>query len=137
MGDKLNKKVAELSWLEVQEHIDAGALAVLPIGAASKEHGYHLPLNTDWLQAEWLADRLMELAYVLVWPTVNYGYYPAFTDFSGSCTLSTTTFQALVEEISHSILNAGVKKLLLLNTGISTIKPLEAVAAATHIYETN
>jgi len=46
---------AEVAWPEVQRRLEAGAPALLPIGAACKEHGCHLPLNTDFLQAEWLA----------------------------------------------------------------------------------
>ena len=39
--------VATAAWPEVGERLANGALAVLPIGAASKEHGRHLPLATD------------------------------------------------------------------------------------------
>ena len=38
-------------------HLRDGAAAILPIGAAAKQHGFHLPLNTDRIQAEWLAAR--------------------------------------------------------------------------------
>ena len=121
--------VAELAWPEVEKRIQSGAIAILPVGASAKEHGRHLPLNTDQLQAEWLAARLIEKANVLVWPTLTYGHYPAFAGYPGSCSLSTTTFQNLVEEILQSILGSGVKSALILNTGISTIAPLKRVIA--------
>ena len=35
-------------------------VVILPIGAAAKQHGFHLPLNTDRVQAEWLAGRMAE-----------------------------------------------------------------------------
>ncbi|HVS27531.1 MAG TPA: creatininase family protein [Burkholderiales bacterium] len=117
--------VADLAWPEVEARIQSGAIAILPVGAAAKEHGRHLPLNTDQLQAEWLATRLIEKANVLVWPTLTYGHYPAFTDYPGSCSLSAQTFAKLVEETLVCILNAGAKQVLILNTGISTIKPIE------------
>ncbi|NIO42324.1 MAG: creatininase family protein, partial [Burkholderiales bacterium] len=72
--------VARISWPEVQTRIDAGAAALLPIGAGSKEHGPHLPLQSDQLQAEWLADQLLQRFPLLAWPVVTYGYYPAFVD---------------------------------------------------------
>jgi creatinine amidohydrolase len=121
--------VAELSWPEVEKRTQSGAIAILPVGAGAKEHGRHLPLNTDQLQAEWLAARLIEKANVLVWPTLTYGYYPAFTGYPGSCSLSTEIFQNLVEEILQSILGSAGKSALILNTGISTIAPLERVTA--------
>jgi creatinine amidohydrolase/Fe(II)-dependent formamide hydrolase-like protein len=53
---------AHLSWPEVERRIKAGAVAVLPVGAACKAHGPHLPMNTDMLQAEWLAAALVQRA---------------------------------------------------------------------------
>jgi len=106
--------VAKLTWPEVEEHIQSGAVAILPVGAAAKEHGRHLPLNTDQLQAEWLSARLIEKANVLVWPTLTYGHYPAFTDYPGSSSLTTATFEKLVEEILQGIFGSGSKSALIL-----------------------
>jgi creatinine amidohydrolase len=119
---------AHLSWPEVEQRIQAGAVAVLPVGAACKAHGPHLPMNTDLLQADWLATALVQRADVLVWPAVTYGYYPAFTDYPGSVSLTRATFQQMVREILGEIHRAGARAVLLLNTGISTIEPLQAAA---------
>ena len=119
---------AHLSWPEVEQRIQAGAVAVLPVGAACKAHGPHLPMNSDLLQADWLAMALVQRADVLVWPAVTYGYYPAFTDYPGSVSLTRATFQQLVQEILGDIRRAGARAVLLLNTGISTIEPLQAAA---------
>jgi creatinine amidohydrolase len=121
---------AHLSWLEVKQRIDVGIVGVLPIGAACKEHGPHLPMNADVLQAEWLARALVQRADVLVWPTVSYGYYPAFIDYPGSVSLTRETFQHMVYEILCDIQRAGVRAILIANTGISTIEPLRAAAQA-------
>jgi creatinine amidohydrolase len=121
--------VASLAWPEVERQIAGGTVAVLPIGAAAKEHGRHLPMNSDWLQAEYLARRLAERARVLVWPTVGYGYYPAFSDYPGSCTVTAAIFEQTVEQIAESIFRSGALALLIVNTGISTIAPLENYAA--------
>jgi len=119
---------AQLSWPEVERRVKAGAVVVLPVGAACKQHGPHLPMNTDFLQAEWLAAALVKRAEVLVWPTITYGYYPAFTDYPGSSSLTRETFQRMVREILGEIRRAGVRAVLILNTGISTIEPLQAAA---------
>jgi len=96
-------KVEHLSWNEVEEHLKAGALAVLPIGAAAKEHGYHLPMNTDFLQAGWLADAAMRMAHVLIWPILSYGFYPAFIEYPGSVTLREETYKRTVIDIAQCI----------------------------------
>ncbi|UCE89678.1 MAG: creatininase family protein [Pseudomonadota bacterium] len=122
-------RVAEVAWPEVLARIEAGATAVLPVGAACKAHGRHLPMGTDQLQAEWLGAALAERAPVLVWPTVSYGHYPAFVDYPGSCSLELDTFRALVEQILRDILRAGVQRVLIINTGISTVAPLQQAKA--------
>jgi creatinine amidohydrolase len=70
----------------------------------------------------------VQRADVLVWPAVTYGYYPAFTDYPGSVSLTRATFQQMVQEILGEIRHAGARAVLLLNTGISTIEPLQAAA---------
>jgi creatinine amidohydrolase len=116
---------AEIAWPEVERKLAARAIAVLPIGAAAKEHGYHLPLSTDFLQAEWLGREIARTSHVVVWPTLSYGYYPVFVDYPGSISLSRESFIAVVGEILQGIVRAGARSIALLNTGISTIAPLE------------
>ncbi|MFW6075553.1 MAG: creatininase family protein, partial [Chloroflexota bacterium] len=106
-------------------------LAVVPLGAASKEHGYHLPLQTDYLTAEALKDALLERFSILALPTFSYGYYPAFIDWPGSMSLRPETHRAAVEDIIRSLARAGFRKVLLLDTGLSTRPVLEVVARET------
>lgn len=122
--------IASLSWPEVENRIRDGALGVLPVGAACKEHGPHLPLNTDQIQVEWCAGQLAMNKNVLIWPTVTYGYYPSFMDYPGSCTLAQVSFVALMRDILHSVLQSGIDKIIILNSGISTIEPLSDLVAA-------
>lgn len=121
--------VARVAWPEVEAKLKAGAMAILPIGAASKEHGFHLPMGTDSVQAEWLCSAVAEVADVAIWPTLSYGYYPAFVEYPGSCSLSRETFIAVVSEILADIRRAGARCGAVLNTGISTIEPLQAAIA--------
>ncbi|WP_338691264.1 creatininase family protein [Bradyrhizobium sp. 26S5] len=121
--------VERLTWDEVARRIAAGRPAILPIGAAAKQHGFHLPLNTDRLQAEWFAAHLAERIDALVWPTVTYGHYPAFVEYAGSASLSAATFKAMVNEIAAGILDSGISTLFVLNTGVSTLAPVERALA--------
>jgi creatinine amidohydrolase len=118
--------VADAAWPMVADRAARGAIGVLPVGAAGKAHGRHLPMNTDWQQAQWLTEMLIRKADVLVWPILGYGHYPAFTDYPGSTSLREATFRETVVEILGGIQSAGVVRCLILNTGISTISPLRA-----------
>ena len=120
----LGARVGDLSWLEVEARINGGAVALLPVGAGSKQHGLHLPMASDCLQAQWLAERVAMLANVLIWPTLAYGYYPAFVEYPGSVSLRRETFQALAQEILAELLRWGARRIVVLNTGVSTIEPL-------------
>ena len=113
--------IENLSWPLIERRINDGATAILPVGAASKEHGRHLPLNTDYRQAEWLASAVAEHENVLIWPVVHYGYYPVFVDYPGSISIGEATFGESVSAIIDGIYFAGVSKLVVINTGISTI----------------
>src|SRR6478752_8655917 len=121
--------IERMMWDDVARRIGDGAAAILPIGAAAKQHGFHLPLNTDRIQAEWFAAKLTERIDALIWPTLSYGYYPAFVEYPGSSSLSATTFEAVVRQIAAEILGSGCRKLFVLNTGISTLAPVERALA--------
>lgn len=122
-------RVAGCAWPQVAERLSRGDTAVLPVGAAAKEHGYHLPLATDYLQAEWIAAQLAGRRPVVVWPTLSIGYYPVFVDYPGSLSLSRETFMRLCSEALDGIVRAGAGRVLIANTGISTIEPLESMLA--------
>lgn len=112
--------VEHMSWDEVARRIARGAATILPIGAAAKQHGLHLPLDTDRIQAEFLASKLAARIDTLIWPTLTYGHYPAFVGYAGSISLSEATFEAVVAEIASGILAHGCRALFVLDTGIST-----------------
>lgn len=118
--------VADSSWQCVHKALEAGAVAILPVAAACKEHGLHLPMNTDYVQAQWLCRRLADKRQVVIWPAVSYGYYPAFTDYPGSCSLSSGTFENMLVDIFEDILRVATRNILVVNTGLSTIPPLQA-----------
>jgi len=123
----------ELTWPEAKARFDADAVVVIPIGAASKAHGAHLPLKTDALTARALGQRLIERLPVVAAPVVGFGCYPAFTPFAGSQHLTADTFKAVMRELIGGLTAHGVQRIALINTGVSTEKPLDEVAAETGV----
>jgi creatinine amidohydrolase len=121
--------IERLTWDEVARRLQNGAAAILPIGAAAKQHGFHLPMNTDRVQAEWLAARLADRIDALIWPTISYGYYPAFAEYAGSSGLSEPVFEATIHEIAADIIGFGCRAVLVLDTGISTLTPVDCALA--------
>lgn len=119
----------DLTWPEARTRFEAGLPVVIPIGAASKAHGPHLPLKTDALTARALAQKLIERLPVIAAPVVGFGFYPAFIAFAGSQHLSAATFKALLTELLGNLRGHGVKRIAIVNTGVSTERPIDEVAA--------
>ena len=118
----------ELTWQEAENVLRPETVIVIPIGAGSKEHGPHLKLKNDWLLAEYLKQEVMKKADVVVAPTVNYHYYPAFVDYPGSITLRLETARDLMVDICQSLARYGPHKFYALNTGLSTLRALKLTA---------
>lgn len=117
-----------LTWLEAEAILNDETVVLIPLGAAAKEHGPHLKLNNDWLIAEYLKRRVAEQADVVVAPTIAYHYYPAFTEYPGSITLRRETARDLLIDICRSLAAFGPRRFYALNTGVSTIDPLQEAA---------
>jgi creatinine amidohydrolase len=114
-----------LTWPEAEEALASATVVVVPLGARLKEHGRHLPLNNDWIMAEYLIRRVLECCEVLATPTVQFGYYPAFVDYPGSIHLARETAGALVADVCRSLARHTDARFYVLNTGISTNWALE------------
>jgi len=120
-----------LTWDEAERVLTPDAVVVIPLGAECKEHGRHLPLNNDFLMAEYFKRRIIAVApkEVIVAPTINYSFYPSFLEYPGSTSLSLETSRAMITDIVRSLAHYGPRRFYILNTGISTLKPLAQAAA--------
>jgi creatinine amidohydrolase len=114
----------ELTWREAEARLTPEAVVVIPLGAQAKEHGPHLQLRNDWTIAEYLKRRVVHDADVVVAPTVNYHFYPAFVDYPGTTTLRLETARDLVVDICRSLAHYGPRRFYVLNTGVSTVRAL-------------
>jgi creatinine amidohydrolase len=97
------------------EHV----IALLPV-AATEQHGPHLPLYTDSYIAEGIVDRVLELLpdglTVLVLPLLPVGDSREHSAFAGTLSLSPDTLVRLWREVGESVAEAGVRKLVILNS---------------------
>ena len=118
----------DLTWVEAERVLTPDTVVVIPLGAQAKEHGPHLKLKNDWLTAEYLKRRIRERADVVIAPTLNYGYYPAFLEYPGSTSLRLETARDLVVDICRSLAEHGPRRFYVINTGVSTIRALEPAA---------
>ena len=126
-GEAQNSSILleELTWIDAEKALVNYEVVLIALGARTKEHGPHLLLKNDFIMAEYLKERVMKEVPVAVLPTLQYGYYPAFLEYPGSVSLSADTFKGMVVDICRSMSGYGIRKFYILNTGVSTLQPLE------------
>ncbi|MHA1801390.1 MAG: creatininase family protein [Candidatus Heimdallarchaeaceae archaeon] len=125
MKSDLSVDLEKLTWIEAEEAIKNYYVALIALGARTKEHGPHLPLNNDFTMAEYLKDHVSKEVPVIILPTLQYGFYPAFLEYPGSISLQHETFKNVIIDICNSFNGYGIRKFYILNTGVSTLKPLK------------
>lgn len=123
-ADKPSVILEDLTWMDAEKALKEYEVVLIALGARTKEHGPHLLLKNDYVMAEYLKERVIEEVPVIVLPTLQYGYYPAFLEYPGSISIQTETFKNIIVDICRSMNGYGIKKFYVLNTGVSTLRPL-------------
>jgi creatinine amidohydrolase len=118
----------DLTWQEAEKLLKPETVVVIALGAAAKEHGPHLKLKNDWTMAEYYKRRVLKSANVVVAPTINYHFYPAFVEYPGSTTLRMETARDLTVDICRGLARFGPRRFYLINTGVSTLRALRPAA---------
>ncbi|MFH0765493.1 MAG: creatininase family protein [Calditrichota bacterium] len=106
--------LAEMSWEEVKEYLESDNRAILPLGAV-EEHGRHLGLGTDFIEAEAIARGVGEATGVIVAPALNYGMSLAQMGFPGTMSLRPVTLITVLEDLFHAFYHHGFHRLLIVN----------------------
>lgn len=123
--------LAEMSWAEVKEYLANDDRIILPLGS-TEEHGRHLGLGTDSLEAEAIARGAGEATNVVVAPTLNYGMALSQMGFPGTVSLRPTTLIAVLGDIFRSLHRHGFRRVFVVNGhGGNTASLMSAVQMVT------
>lgn len=93
-----------------------GRMALLPVGH-TEQHGYHLPLSTDTLIADALADRVVALRSETVcrFPVWPYGVSTHRREFAGTLSCDARLWEDFWVQILDRLVQAGFRTAYLLN----------------------
>ncbi len=120
--------LADLSTVDVRAYLDEKDIVMIPI-ASLEQHGPHLPLSTDKIQAEEIARRAAAKANVLYTPCVWMGYSPqhmyAPNAGTGTITVRASVLLDLWYDIGRSLIHHGFNKLVYVNNHGSNVKIIE------------
>lgn len=122
--------LAELTWPEAERRFAEVDIALLPVGAI-EQHGHHLPVDTDWWEADQICREVAkrcEAPRPLVLPGIPYGVSYHHRDFPGTITVGPDTLARMVYEIGMSAAQNGVAKLIIVNGHGGNIPALQYAA---------
>ena len=99
---------------EVRRVLDANPRLILPVGTC-EQHGPHLPLGSDTVLVERLADDLSMEFGILVAPTIEYGVNVATTEpLPGNASVRRKTLRRWVNDLLLDWEREGVQEFLIL-----------------------
>ena len=109
--------LGQLSWPEAEKWIAEVPIVIIPFGAGAKEHGPHLPVDTDEFIVTSLALAAGERhpAAMVVAPTIPYSYCLEAMDFPGTVTVASKTFMDFCVSVVKRFAYHGFDRILLLN----------------------
>jgi creatinine amidohydrolase len=107
-------RLGDLSWVDVRDGLRQTDVVIVPVGAI-EQHGPHLPLCTDSINIETVAEKAARVERVFVAPTLVYGVSDNHMAFSGTVTLRPRTLIDLILDVAGSLNRHGFRRILLLN----------------------
>jgi creatinine amidohydrolase len=107
------KLLEEMSWPEIESGLKETQTIILPVGA-TEEHGPHLPVFTDTIQAVEVAREAARRRDIFVAPPVHYGVCRSTRGFPGTITVSHDSLRSYVYDILLSFYDSGFRKVMVL-----------------------
>ncbi len=132
------KLMEEMTWLEVQELQKKTNTVIVSVGSY-EQHGTHLPLASDTLQALEIAKDAVKLLAeqditVAVGPAIPFGVNPGAMPYPGSITLKPDTLKTLLVEVCTSLKTHGFTNIALV-MGHDENLPAMTVAAQELVHD--
>lgn len=103
------------AWQEGGRELSSATIVIVPVGAAARQHGHHLPLNTDAILIEHLRTAIALKADVVIAPTLTAAMdrfgelYPVYQGYP------LRTIRDLVAETCSMLARDGPKRFLLVD----------------------
>jgi creatinine amidohydrolase len=87
---------------------------IFPVGSV-EEHGEHLPLCTDSIQAEYVALEVAKKTGCLVAPSLRYGIVNAGRNFPGTLTIQFDTLYKVAKDVLSELSRNGFYRIIVLS----------------------
>jgi len=118
-------QVYNMSNLDLQNITDS-KIVILPVGSL-EQHGNHLPVSTDSIIAEYLAENVAKKIDAVSMPVLTFGisfeHEPMF-----NVSLTHQTFSLVIKDVCKSLLKFGFTDVIILNSHHGNMGALHYVA---------
>jgi creatinine amidohydrolase len=116
-----------MSWTDFDQMRSSTDLSIIPVGAV-EVYGPHLPLGSDSLVAQKVAEMLAERCGAVIAPLVPVGYSRKLSDFPGTLWVKGQVLSEYLRGICIGLIEWGFKRLLFLNTHLGNVGPISELA---------
>lgn len=104
-------RMDRITMARFKKELERTRTVIQPFGAL-EEHGPHLPLGTDTLQVEAVAERAAEKAGVFVAPPIPFGVCRSTADHPGTVGITTPVLRSLAIDLGRGFHRQGLRDLL-------------------------
>ncbi|HEX2770765.1 MAG TPA: creatininase family protein [Geobacteraceae bacterium] len=105
--------IEEMTMEEFEEGLKLTRTVYIPFGSV-EEHGKHLPLSTDTIQAYEVGKKAALKTPLFVAPPIHYGSCRSTSCHPGTISISTSTLKGLLKDIVRSFRLQGMKYFIVL-----------------------
>jgi len=105
--------IEDLTMPEFEAGLQRSRTVLIPFGSV-EEHGRHLPLSTDTIQAYEVGKKAAQLTPLFVAPPIHYGNCRSTSQHPGTISISTATLKSLLKDIVHALHVQGMRNFIVL-----------------------
>ncbi|MCL5437402.1 MAG: creatininase family protein [Candidatus Thermoplasmatota archaeon] len=104
----------ELSMKGFSDAVKEDPIVFLPVGA-TEEHGIHLPLGSDTIQAREICNLVAQRVNGIVLPPISYGVSTSLRDFPGTISISYDALHHFVRDILKELVRNEIRKIVIIS----------------------
>jgi creatinine amidohydrolase len=117
-----------LAWPEAGQRLAAAQVVVLPVGAAARQHGHHLPINTDAVVIDHLRRAVAMRADIVVAPSLTSTSDPLGEPYPVYQGHPLRTIRDLIVEACTRLARDGPKRFLLVDADAPSLEAYTVAA---------
>jgi len=120
--------LARMNYLEVKEYLKKSDTIIIAVGSL-ENHGLHMPLGTDFLIPDKIAQLIDERSDLLIAPTINYGATDDLSGFPGTVSIGVEGLIQLLRAVCDGLYRHGFRHFMILNGHGGNTAAIQAVGS--------